>query len=123
MEKDSPHAESAFLSVCDTAGDEKTLDEVIHLAAGLRFSEFKSVIGTLWVVDFVVKHVVEGFYKNMFKELKDGAMDCAKAACAVNRAACSVKTRLFSVVYTVLKFYTMNAFNSYTDPQVVAIAR
>jgi hypothetical protein len=33
---------------------------VIHLAAGLQFSEFKSVIGTLWEVDdSVAKHVAK----------------------------------------------------------------
>ncbi|KAG0691457.1 CHAT domain-containing protein [Suillus ampliporus] len=49
MENDAPQAEFAFLSACHTAvGDEKTPDEVIHLAAGLQFSGFKSVIGTLW---------------------------------------------------------------------------
>ncbi|KAG1830068.1 hypothetical protein DFJ58DRAFT_750614 [Suillus subalutaceus] len=74
MEKDIPHAEFAFLSACHTAvGDEKTPDEVIHLAAGLQFSGFKSVIGTLWVVDdAVAKHVVEAFYKKMVKGLEDG---------------------------------------------------
>ncbi|KAG2066888.1 hypothetical protein BDR04DRAFT_1120822 [Suillus decipiens] len=52
MEKDTPHAEFAFLSACHTAvGDKKTPDEVIHLAAGLQFSGFKSVIGTLWEVN------------------------------------------------------------------------
>ncbi|KAG1862763.1 CHAT domain-containing protein [Suillus subalutaceus] len=85
MEKDIPHAEFAFLSACHTAvGGEKTPDEVIHLAAGLQFSGFKSVIGTLWVVeDAVAKHVVEAFYEKMFK---DGVMDCTKAAWALNRA-------------------------------------
>jgi CHAT domain-containing protein len=83
MERDIPHAEFAFLSACHTAvGDEETPDEVIHLAAGLQFSGFKSVIGTLWEVDdSVAKHVVEAFYKNMFKDLEDGGvMDCTKAA-------------------------------------------
>ncbi|KAG2342404.1 hypothetical protein BDR05DRAFT_964354 [Suillus weaverae] len=93
MEKDIPHAEFAFLSACHTAvGDEETPDEVIHLAAGLQFSGFKSVIGTLWVVDdAVAKHVVEAFYENMFQ---DGVMDCTKAAWALNRATCSVKTKV-----------------------------
>ncbi|KAG2108782.1 CHAT domain-containing protein [Suillus cothurnatus] len=73
MEKDIPHAEFAFLSACHTAvGDEKTPDEVIHLAAGLQFSGFKSVIGTLWEVNnAVAKHVVKAFYKYMFMDLKD----------------------------------------------------
>jgi CHAT domain-containing protein len=93
METDTPHAEFAFLSACHTAvGDEKTPDEVIHLAAGLQFSGFKSVIGTLWVVDdAVAKHVVEAFYENMFR---DGVMDCTKAAWALNRATCSVKAKV-----------------------------
>ncbi|KAG2110703.1 CHAT domain-containing protein, partial [Suillus clintonianus] len=51
MEKDIPHGEFAFLSACHTAvGDKETPDEVIHLTAGLQFSGFKSVIGTLWEV-------------------------------------------------------------------------
>ncbi|KAG1869949.1 CHAT domain-containing protein [Suillus subluteus] len=93
MEKDIPHAEFAFLSACHTAvGDEKTPDEVIHLAAGLQFSGFKSVIGTLWVVeDAVAKHVVEAFYTNMFK---DGVMDCTKAAWVLNRATNAVRTKV-----------------------------
>jgi len=97
MEQDIPQAEFAFLSACHTAvGDEKTPDEVIHLAAGLQFSGFKSVIGTLWVVnDAVAKHVVEAFYKNMVKGLKDGdMMDCTKAAWALNRATNAVKTKV-----------------------------
>ncbi|KAG1835853.1 CHAT domain-containing protein [Suillus subalutaceus] len=83
MKRDIPHVEFAFLSACHTAvGDEEMPDEVIHLAAGLQLSGFKSIVGTLWEVnDAVAKHVVEAFYRNMFKHLKDcGAMDCTKAA-------------------------------------------
>jgi CHAT domain-containing protein len=97
MERDIPQAEFAFLSACHTAvGDEETPDEVIHLAAGLQFSGFKSVIGTLWEVnDAVAKHVVEAFYENLFKDSKDGgAMDCTKAAWALNRATHAVKTKV-----------------------------
>ncbi|KAG1823767.1 CHAT domain-containing protein [Suillus subaureus] len=99
MERNIPHAEFAFLSACHTAvGDEETPDEVIHLAAGLQFSGFKSVIGTLWEVnDAVAKHVVEAFYKYMFMDLKDGAgsvMDCTRAAWALNRATHAVKTKV-----------------------------
>ncbi|KAG2139825.1 CHAT domain-containing protein [Suillus bovinus] len=97
MERDIPHAEFAFLSACHTAvGDEETPDEVIHLAAGLQFSGFKSVIGTLWQVDdAVAKYVVEAFYTSMFEHLKDGGvMDCTKAAWALNRATHTVKTKV-----------------------------
>jgi CHAT domain-containing protein len=96
MDKDIPHAEFAFLSACHTAvGDEETPDEVIHLAAGLQFSGFKSVIGTLWEVDdSVAKHVVEAFYKYMFNMKQDGVMDCTKAAWALNCATHAVKTKV-----------------------------
>ncbi|KAG2068444.1 TPR-like protein [Suillus decipiens] len=93
MEKDVPHAEFAFLSACHTAvGDKETPDEVIHLAAGLQFSGFKSVIGTLWEVnDACVEHVVRAFYENMFK---GGVMNCTRAAWALNRATHAVKTKV-----------------------------
>ncbi|KIK44723.1 hypothetical protein CY34DRAFT_603078 [Suillus luteus UH-Slu-Lm8-n1] len=96
VENNVPQAEFAFLSACHAArGDEKTPDEVIHLAAGLQFSGFKSVIGTLWEVDdAVAKHVVEAFYENMFKDLDEGVMDCTKAACALNKATYAVKKKV-----------------------------
>ncbi|KAG1719232.1 CHAT domain-containing protein [Suillus lakei] len=97
MENDAPHAEFAFLSACHTAvGDEETPDEVIHLAAGLQFSGFKSVIGTLWVVDDAfAKHVVEAFYERLFKDLEEGDMpDCTKAALALNHATYAVKNKV-----------------------------
>ncbi|KAG2115019.1 CHAT domain-containing protein, partial [Suillus clintonianus] len=93
IENDTPHAEFAFLSACRTAvGDEETPDEVIHLAAGLQFAGFKSVIGTLWVVDdAVAKHVFEAFYEKMFEK---GVMDCTKAARALNHATNGVKKKV-----------------------------
>ncbi|KAG1737594.1 CHAT domain-containing protein [Suillus occidentalis] len=96
MERDIPHAEFAFLSACHTAvGDKDTPDEVVHLAAGLQFAGFKSVIGTLWEVDdSVAKHVVEAFYKYMFHPKEAGVMDCTKAAWALNCATHSVKTKV-----------------------------
>ncbi|KAG2105823.1 CHAT domain-containing protein [Suillus discolor] len=96
MENNSPQAEFAFLSACHTAaGDKETPDEVIHLAAGLQFSGFKSVIGTLWAVDdAVAKHVVKAFYEHMFEGLKKGVMDCTKAAWALNHATAAVKNKV-----------------------------
>ncbi|KAG2136389.1 CHAT domain-containing protein [Suillus clintonianus] len=94
MENNSPQAEFTFLSVCHTAvGDEQTPDEAIHLAAGLQFAGFKSVIGTLWVVnDALAKYVVEAFYQKMFEDLNDGGgMECTKAAQALNHATNTVK--------------------------------
>ncbi|KAG1758691.1 CHAT domain-containing protein, partial [Suillus occidentalis] len=96
MERNIPRAEFAFLSACHTAvGDKETPDEVIHLAAGLQFAGFKSVVGTLWEVDdAVAKHVVEAFYKYMFHPKEEGVMDCTKAAWALNCATHSVKTKV-----------------------------
>ncbi|KAG2134472.1 CHAT domain-containing protein [Suillus clintonianus] len=96
MENNSPQAEFAFLSACHTAvGDEETPDEAIHLAAGLQFSGFKSVVGTLWgVSDALAKHVVEAFYEKMFEDLEDGVVDCTKAAWALNRATHAVITKV-----------------------------
>ncbi|KAG1721931.1 hypothetical protein EDD22DRAFT_962374 [Suillus occidentalis] len=68
---------------------------IIHLAAGLQFSGFKSVVGTLWEVDdSVAKHVVEAFYKYMFHPKEAGVMDCTKAAWALNCATHAVKTKV-----------------------------
>ncbi|KAG1897223.1 CHAT domain-containing protein [Suillus fuscotomentosus] len=97
MEKHIPQAEFAFLSACHTAvGDEETPDKVIHLAAGLQFSGFKSIIGTLWEVDdSVAKHIVEAFYGYMIGDLqKGGVMDCTRAAWALNCAMHAVKTKV-----------------------------
>ncbi|KAG2116823.1 CHAT domain-containing protein [Suillus clintonianus] len=96
MENNSPQAEFAFLSACHTAvGDEETPDEAIHLAAGLQFSGFKSVVGTLWGVnDALAKHVVEAFYEKMFEDSEDGVLDCTKAAWALNRATNAVMTKV-----------------------------
>jgi len=48
-----PNAEFAFLSACHTATGDilGSPNEVNHLAAGLQFSGFKSVVGTLADID------------------------------------------------------------------------
>lgn len=44
--------ELAYLSSCESATGSKELpDEALHLAAGLQFIGFRSVIGTMWSVD------------------------------------------------------------------------
>ncbi|KAG8957468.1 hypothetical protein FRC03_010118 [Tulasnella sp. 419] len=88
-----PQAEFAFLSACHSAaGDESTPDETIHLAAGLQFSGFKSVIGTLWQMPDVDGPVIaEEVYKHMLlRERRDfhgPHMDYRDAAEALNSAA------------------------------------
>ncbi|KAG1799307.1 uncharacterized protein HD556DRAFT_1346825 [Suillus plorans] len=90
MERDIPHTEFGLLSACHTAVcDEKTPDEVTHLAVGLQFLGFKSVAGMLLEVDdAVAKHVVEAFYKYVFNP-EVGVMECTK--CALDCATHSVK--------------------------------
>ncbi|KAG2151628.1 TPR-like protein [Suillus bovinus] len=79
----------AFLSACETAvGDRNTLDEVIHLAAGLQFAGVKSVIGTLWKVnDSTVERLVKAFYKHF---CGDGTVNSKRAARALHRAVYSL---------------------------------
>ena len=79
------NSEFAFLSACHTAaGDKSTLNEVLHLAAGMQFAGFNGVIGTLWRVDDAVAHqVVTRFYKEMFRR---PVIDFEHAAEALNIA-------------------------------------
>ncbi|KAH7906863.1 CHAT domain-containing protein [Hygrophoropsis aurantiaca] len=88
IQADLQHPEFAFLSACHTAiGDKNTPDEVIHLAAGMQFAGFRSVIGTMWAVDDrVAQKMVKEFYQNMFS----GETDCTNAARALNKASRSV---------------------------------
>ncbi|KIJ65422.1 hypothetical protein HYDPIDRAFT_110483 [Hydnomerulius pinastri MD-312] len=85
------HHEFAFLSACHTAaGDQGTPDEAIHLAAGMQFSGFRSVVGTMWAVDDgSAVEMVSAFYEQMFEE----GVDYKNAARALNRAAKRVDKR------------------------------
>jgi CHAT domain-containing protein len=52
MELKLDNAFLAFLSACETAkGDQEQPDQVMHLAAAMLFSGFKSVVATMWYVD------------------------------------------------------------------------
>ncbi|KAG8942813.1 hypothetical protein FRC03_002867 [Tulasnella sp. 419] len=87
-----PQAEFAFLSACHSAaGDKNTPDETIHLAAGLQFSGFKSVIGTMWrMADIDGPVVAEEVYKYLFRRTgargEGGLVDYRDAAVALNIA-------------------------------------
>lgn len=63
-----PTAELAFLSACHTA-EEPTggaSEEVLHLAAAMQFSGFRSVVGTMWqMVDADGPVLTKDFYKEM----------------------------------------------------------
>jgi CHAT domain-containing protein len=49
MELKLGHGFLAFLSACETAkGDQDQRDQVMHLAAAMLFSGFKSIVATMW---------------------------------------------------------------------------
>ncbi|KAG8855406.1 hypothetical protein FRB96_007064 [Tulasnella sp. 330] len=85
-----PNAELAFLSACHTAaGDWNTPDERLHLAAGMQFSGFRGVVGTLWAMDDIDgPDVAESFYGYMFRNGEEGAnyKDAAKGVHEMSKA-------------------------------------
>lgn len=110
------HAQFAFLSACETAtGSESTPsrltsieiltthpygrflqardmpDEAMHLAAGLQFAGFPSVISTLWSIDdYTAPRVAEEVYREMSKSDK-AYYDPAGAAVALALAVRKLK--------------------------------
>jgi CHAT domain-containing protein len=49
MDLDLDQAWFAYLSACETAkGDARQPDQVVHLAAAMLFTGFKSVVATMW---------------------------------------------------------------------------
>jgi CHAT domain-containing protein len=82
---DFKNPEFAYLSACHTTvGDEKSPDEVIHLASAMQFAGFRSVIGTMWAVDDgETNKITSTFYKHMVNE--SGHLDHTRAALALNK--------------------------------------
>ncbi|KAG8889120.1 hypothetical protein FRB98_005735 [Tulasnella sp. 332] len=80
-----PNAELAVLSACHSAaGDKTTPDEAIHMAAGMLFAGFRSVVGTMWAMDDRDGPVMaEAFYKYMFRNGRSEVVDCRDAAKAL----------------------------------------
>jgi CHAT domain-containing protein len=64
-----PHADFAFLSACQTATGDKTLEEEsIHLAAGMLLAGYRSVIATMWSIrDNDASEVAGDVYEHLFK--------------------------------------------------------
>lgn len=76
--RDLPHAELAFLSACHSARASETLpDEALHPAAGMMFTGFKSVIGTMWAFDDGVGSALAGRFYKLMVEGKKGYADAA----------------------------------------------
>lgn len=74
----------AYLFACHTTvGDEESPDEAIHLAAAMQFVGFKSVIATMWAVDYGGADKISSmFYRHMVDE--SGRLDYTRAARALN---------------------------------------
>lgn len=73
MQLDLPQAELAVLSACHTAaGDRRTPDEALHLASGMLFAGFRSVVGTMWAcADRDGPILTEAFYTHMCRNGQD----------------------------------------------------
>ncbi|KIM91726.1 hypothetical protein PILCRDRAFT_811016 [Piloderma croceum F 1598] len=77
----------AFLSACHAASGLKELPgEAMHLAAGLQFAGFPSVIATMWgISDEDAPKVADHAYHYLFRNGVEG-LDPSDAATALNRA-------------------------------------
>jgi CHAT domain-containing protein len=90
--KNLPSARFAFLSACHAAAGLKDLPgEAIHLAAGLQFAGFPSVVATMWSIhDDDAPIVAEHTYKYLFRNGLH-ALDPSEAATALNHAILSLR--------------------------------
>lgn len=82
-----PSAQFAYLSACQSAKGSKDLpNESIHIAAGLQFAGFRSVVGTMWKIrDEDSAYVAEKFYENILR--KDSqSLDASDASRALHQA-------------------------------------
>ncbi|KAF8181727.1 TPR-like protein [Mycena galopus ATCC 62051] len=76
-----PHADLAFLSACQTAtGDKSLQEEAVHLAAGMLLAGYRSVIATMWTIsDRDAPQVASDFYEHLFKTLPPDPAQAAEA--------------------------------------------
>jgi len=74
------NAQFAFLSACQSAKGSISLpNESVHIAAGLQFTGFRSVVGTMWsIYDGDGPFVATRFYEHIFKYDAD-ASNAARA--------------------------------------------
>jgi len=84
-----PDAEFAFLASCHTAelSDENTPDEVLHLAAAVHYSGFRSVIGAMWAMaDEDGRDLAKYFYRSLFSDEGQGVPYYERSARALVHA-------------------------------------
>ncbi|EJD07721.1 TPR-like protein [Fomitiporia mediterranea MF3/22] len=90
-----PSAEFAFLSACHTAEQphDGTHDEVLHLAAAMQFSGFRSVIGSMWeLLDVDGPFFAKTVYEYM-SDCDEGEAMHKRAAAGLRKAAVELKER------------------------------
>jgi len=90
--KNLPSAQFAFLSACHTAAGLRELpEEAMHLAAGLQFAGFSSVIATMWsICEKDAPTVAEHTYKYLFHNGLE-LLDPSEAATALNSAILTLR--------------------------------
>ncbi|KAL5520622.1 GSE1_2 [Sanghuangporus sanghuang] len=91
-----PHAEFAFLSACHTAeqGPNFALDEALHLAAGMQFCGFRSVVGTMWkLLDRDGPFLAGAVYGYMMRDLEGEETRFKRVTAAVREAALRLRER------------------------------
>src|SRR6202044_1856371 len=90
--KNLPSAQFAFLSACHTAAGLKELpEEAMHLAAGLQFAGFPSVIATMWsICEKDAPTVAEHTYKYLFRNGLE-LLNPSEAATALNHAILTLR--------------------------------
>ncbi|EJC97795.1 TPR-like protein [Fomitiporia mediterranea MF3/22] len=90
-----PNAEFAFLSACHTAEQSFLVahDEVLHLAAAMQFSGFRSVIGSMWeLLDEDGPFFAKTVYEYM-QNCNEGEAKYKRAAAGLREAAIGLKAR------------------------------
>ncbi|KAG8788690.1 hypothetical protein FRC12_014307 [Ceratobasidium sp. 428] len=87
------NAQLAFLSACQTAtGDAALPDEAVHLAAGLLFAGYRSVIATMWSIQDQDAPLIAG---KVYETLLEGeAPDHWKAARALHQAVANLRDKV-----------------------------
>jgi CHAT domain-containing protein len=85
--KHLPSGQFAFLSTCHAAsGLMDLLGEAMHLAAGIQFAGFQSVVATMWAIrDEDAPKVADHTYQYIFRNGVQG-LDNSEAATVLNRA-------------------------------------
>jgi CHAT domain-containing protein len=75
IKKDLKNADLAFLSACQTStGDEKLVEEAVHLTAGMLAAGYRRVVGTMWSIrDSTAQRVAVGFYDYLFENREEGS--------------------------------------------------